>query len=328
MRIVFLGSGDFGLPTLQWLHEHHELVGIVTQPDKPAGRKRQLTPTAVGQWAVNHGYEPIKTENCNDPQLIEQVRAMQPEAGIVIAFGQKLGPELVGALGQLGVNLHGSLLPKYRGAAPINWAVMAGERETGLSVIELAQRMDAGRILAQAKVAIEPLDTAGEVHDRLAELGPGVINKVLEDLQADRLEAIEQDEAQACKAPKLSKADGTVDFSQPPEKVRAVVHGLAPWPGCRVDWFCQETGETQPLTLLRVSAVPANECIQGLESLERTPEPGEVLPELQVATAEGGAILLKEVQPPGGKAMNADDFARGRPFKPGDMLTARQMSDV
>jgi methionyl-tRNA formyltransferase len=324
MRIVFLGSGDFGLPTLRWLHAHHQLVGVVTQPDKPAGRKRQLKPTAVADWAVEHGLDPIKTEDCNDPALVEQVRALKPDVGIVIAFGQKLGPNLIEALGRLGVNLHGSLLPKYRGAAPINWAVMSGERESGASVIELAQRMDAGRILAQAKLAIEPMETAGEVHDRLAELGPAVIGQVLSDLHNDTLAAIEQDDTEACKAPKLTKADGTVDFNQPPERVRAVIHGLNPWPGCKVNWYCAQTGQTQPLTLVRVSSIPANECIQGIESLERSPEPGEVLEALQVATGEGGAVLLKEVQPAGGKIMPATDFARGRPFKPGDQLTPIQ----
>jgi methionyl-tRNA formyltransferase len=321
MRIVFFGSGDFGLPTLDWLHRQHELVGVVTQPDKPAGRKRQLKPTAVGQWAVDHGYTPIKTEDCNDPALIEQVRALEPRAGIVIAFGQKLGPGIVEALGELGVNLHGSLLPKYRGAAPINWAVMAGESRTGLSVIELAQRMDAGRILAQAGIDVDPLETAGEVHDRLAALGPEVIGKVLGDLEAGALEAIEQDERQSCKAPKLTKAEGTVDFAQPAQRVRSVIHGLTPWPGCRVNWYCRQTGKTQPLTLLRVAAVPDLACFKGLESLETQPAPGTVTAGHHVVTGGGDAIELKEVQPPGGRAMAVADFARGHPFGEGDVLS-------
>lgn len=321
MRVVFVGSGEFGLPTARWLASQHTLVGVVTQPDKPAGRKRQLTPTAIGAWAAEAGYEVIKTEDCNDPSVVAQVAALKPEAGIVIAFGQKLGPELVGALGKLGVNLHGSLLPKYRGAAPINWAVMQGERETGVSVIELAQRMDAGRIVAQARLSIDPLETAGEVHDRLAELGPGVIEKTLNDLSRDSLEAIEQDERQACKAPKLTKADGTVDFNQPAERVRAIVHGLTPWPGCRVNWYCQQTGKTKVLTLKRVSAVPDLACFKGLESIEVKPEPGTVVGEGEVATGDGGVVRLKEVQPAGGKAMALADFARGHAFGEGDVLS-------
>jgi methionyl-tRNA formyltransferase len=314
MRIVFLGSGDFGLPTLDWLDARYELVGIVTQPDKPAGRKRRLTPTAVGQWALQRGRHLIKTEDCNDPELVRQVQDLKPEAGIVIAFGQKLGPELVGSLGRLAVNLHGSLLPKFRGAAPINRAVMEGERQTGVSVIELAQRMDAGRILAQASLQIGTKETAGEVHDRLAQLGPEAIGKVLSDLESGHLEPLPQDENQASRAPKLKKRDGTVDFNQPAWRVRARINGLTPWPGCRINWHSQQTGQSQQLTLLRASeAAPSG----GGPSHAA---PGTVLGEGQVAAADG-AVELLEVRAPGGKPLSMADFARGRPFAAGDTLT-------
>jgi len=320
MRVVFFGSGEFGLPTLDWLREYHTLAGIVTQPDKPAGRKRRVTPTPIGQWAAEHGIEPIKTNDCNDPQLLQSVHELQPEVGIVIAFGQKLGQALVGSLGRLGVNLHGSLLPKYRGAAPVNWAVISDERETGVSVIELAQRMDAGRILAQATLAIDPLETAGEVHDRLAELGPGVLERVLGDLERGELRGIEQQERQASKAPKLTKADGTVDFARPARAVRAWIHGLTPWPGCRVHWHCRQTDRTQPLMLLRAEVLDGAGSPDG-GATDKQPPPGTVVGEDAVLAGDGALVRLRSVQPPGKRSMTMADFVRGYPFGAGDRLT-------
>ena len=155
MKIVFFGSGEFGLPTLAQLHQHHQLLMVITQPDRPAGRKRQLTATAVGHWAQEKNLPLIKTDNASDPQIVEQIETLGPEAGVVIAFGQKLQPNLLDALGEVSMNLHSSLLPKYRGAAPINWAIINGEKETGLSVISLAQKMD-GVNRYQQKIEIEP----------------------------------------------------------------------------------------------------------------------------------------------------------------------------
>lgn len=308
MRIVFLGSGEFGLPTLQALHREHEVVAVVSQPDRPAGRKRQLTPTPVAAWAAQQGLPLLKSDAVNEPAFIDRIRALQPDASVVIAFGQKLSPPLIEALGKLAVNLHASLLPKYRGAAPINWAIIHGETTTGVSVIGLAQRMDAGEVYARAETPIDPLETAGELHDRLAQLGPDAVLSVLRDLQRERLRPIPQDDTLATKAPKLTKADGTVDFNQPADAVRARVHGLTPWPGCRVTWVTASGGE-KPLILGRVHAhdtpVPC--------------EPGTVTENLRVACSDGSIELL-ELQAPGTKMMPAADFARGHGLKPGDTL--------
>lgn len=322
MRLLFFGSGVFGLPTVKDLHARHELLAVVSQPDRPAGRKRQLTPTPVAAWALEHGVPVLREENVNTPGFVEKVKGFGAEASVVIAFGQKLGEELIEAMGELAVNLHGSLLPKYRGAAPINWAVINGEPVAGVSVIGLAQKMDAGPVYAEASLRVEVLETAGELHDRLAELGPSAIGKVLSDLANGTLDPKEQDHALATKAPKLSKADGTVRFDQDSEAVRSRVHGLTPWPGCLVNWYCKATGKTGVLTLGRVSAVPDLSCFIGLESAGSRPRlVGTVGEGYHVLTADGSVRLI-EVQAPGTKMMPVSDFARGHGLGVGDVLSA------
>lgn len=323
MRLIFLGSGEFGLPTLQQLAAQHQVALVVTQPDRPAGRRRQLTPTPVAAWAQAQGLPVLKAQDVNEPQVIEQIAGHQPDASIVIAFGQKLSPQLISVLGRLAVNLHASLLPKYRGAAPINWALINNEKTTGVTVIGLAQRMDAGEIYDQAELAIDPSWTAGELHDQLAQLGPQVIGRVLDQLEQGRLQPRPQDESQATKAPKLTKADGTVDFNQPAEMVRARVHGLTPWPGCRVRWRSgADSDQVRELILHRVEAIdPLPEFLRRRleDAAPSQPQPGEMLDMLMVM-ANPGVVRLLELQAPGTRVMKADAFARGYHLSPGDRL--------
>ena len=178
MRLVFLGSGAFGLPTLRFLDARHDLLAVVSQPDRPAGRKRKNTPTPVSEWAMAGSKMLLCPENVNDTEVVDSIRGLAPDALVVIAFGQKIGEPLLD--GVPAFNLHASLLPAYRGAAPINRAMIDGCTETGVSVIELAQRMDAGNVHATRTLMIDPLETAGELHDRLAELGPEAVAEVLD----------------------------------------------------------------------------------------------------------------------------------------------------
>lgn len=316
MRLLFFGSGAFGLPTLQSLCEQHEVVEVISQPDKPAGRKRVLTPTPIAHWAMAKGYAVPRVDNVNTPEFVERVKGYQADASVVIAFGQKLGPELIDAMGALAVNLHASLLPKYRGAAPINWAMIDNEPVTGVSVIGLAQRMDAGAVYGTADTPIDPGETAGELHDRLALLGPGAVGRVLEQLASGSLSPVEQDEPRATKAPKFTKADGTVAFDQHAELVRARIHGLTPWPGCTVRWESADGTDRGSLKLLRVASEPDGEYPG------RGPaEPGVLGDALCVGCASG-AVRLLELQAPGGRALPAADFARGQGLKSGDLLRA------
>jgi methionyl-tRNA formyltransferase len=319
MRILFCGSGAFGLPTLEALHREHKVVAVVSQPDRPAGRKRVMTPTPIAAWAASQGLRIYKSENVNQEDFVKEIAECNADASVVIAFGQKLSPELIAAMGELTVNLHASLLPAYRGAAPIQRAMIDDLATTGVSVIGLAQKMDAGEIYATSSLDIDPLETAGELHDRLAQLGPDTVGQVLNDLKNADLQPLEQDHAAATPAPKFIKSDGTVDFHQPAEKVRARIHGLTPWPGCRVLWQRKsaeaDPTEPTPIFLRRVRSLKS----------EATPrhDPGEVyFDESWRVACSIGSLELLELQAPGGKTISAEDFANGQGLKSGDRFTS------
>jgi len=302
MRVVYMGSGAFGLPTLKALHAEHDIALVVSQPDRTAGRGRRLTATPIAEWALDNGLELDRPDDVNDPGVRERIHSIGPDAMVVIAFGQKLGPELLEGLPAF--NLHASLLPAYRGAAPINRAMMDGCDETGVSVIALASRMDAGAVFATARLAIDPGETAGELHDRLADLGPGVISRVLQGLENATLAPERQDDSLATRADKLSRSDATVDFDQPARLARARIHGLTPWPGCDV------LVDGRRLRLLRVR----DEAGDSGEAA-----PGTLLENGAVACASG-VLHLIEVQPAGKKPMSFEDWRRGHQVAPGARL--------
>ncbi len=302
MRLVYFGSSDFGLPTLQRLVVEHDVPLIVTQPDRPAGRRRRLLPTPMAAFADQCGIEVLKPADVNDPAVEARVRQVEATALVVIAYGQKLGSALLDDT--FAINLHGSLLPKYRGAAPINWAVINGETETGISVISMTQRMDGGAILAERATAIDPMETAGELELRLSALGPDLVLQTLAEYASDELAPKPQNDELACPAPKLTKADGTVRFDEPATVVQRRVHGLTPRPGCTVVY------NDQRLRLERVTVI---------ENPATSGEPGEVLADGTIACASG-AVGLLAVQPAGGKLMSFDAYRRGHEIPPGARL--------
>ncbi len=302
MRLVFLGSGDFGLPTLQHLLTSHEVCLVVTQPSRPAGRKRKLTATPVGAFSADHELNVATPDDVNTPEAVAQVLGREPDALVVIAYGQKLGSSLLAE--RFAINLHASLLPKYRGAAPINWAMINGELQTGISVIRMSDRIDAGAVLGQRAITIDPMETAGELEQRLAGLGPELIDDVLAAYARDEVVELPQEEGAASRAPKLAKSDGTLTFDQPAASVRARVHGLTPWPGCHV----QIDGKR--LRLVRIDVCDA---------LVERASPGELLADGSIACLSG-AVRLLSVQPPGGKAMSFEAFRRGHEISVGTRL--------
>ena len=302
MRVIYMGSGAFGLPTARALAAEHDVVLVVSQPDRAAGRGRQLRATPIAGWALEHDLPLERPEDVNDPDIIGRIHDLEPDALVVIAFGQKLGVDLLAGLPAF--NLHASLLPAYRGAAPINRAMMDGCETTGVSVIGLAQRMDAGVVFATAELEVDPRETAGELHDRLAELGPKAILDVLARLEAGSLEGRDQDEALATRAPKLARAEATTGFLESAPLVRAHVHGLTPWPGCDVML------DGKRLRLLRV--------LEHHGEVEEA-EPGTLLDGGLVACGTG-ALRILEVQPSGGKPMDFDAWQRGRQIAAGARL--------
>ncbi len=299
MKLVFFGSGAFGLPTLQMLDREHALLAIVSQPDKPAGRGGKLSPTPIADWATaNLPHVPLfKPANVNNPDITTQIRAFHADAWVVIAFGQKLKPALLHD--RFAINLHASLLPRWRGAAPINAAILAGDSSTGNSVITLADKMDAGLILAQSHRPIDPLQTAGELHDLLAQDGPALVRRVLADFASNSLNPVPQDDSRVTLAKKLSKADAVLDFARSADQCRCTVHGLTPWPGIAVSF------RNEPLKLLRVRA---------LSDAQGDPTPGTILDAALglVRCGHNSALQLLEVQPPGKRPMPWRDFANGR----------------
>lgn len=306
MRIVFFGSGEFGLPTLKRLVERHDVALVVSQPDRPAGRNRQQTPTPIARFAQDVGLAVFKPEKPNETEAVRCIHGISADAYVVIAYGHKISPALLDDT--FAINLHASLLPKYRGAAPINWAMIHNEPTTGVSVITLAQRMDAGSILAQRETPIDRLETAGELHDRLAALGPDAVLTVLDQCASGSINGVEQDEAGASPAPKLSKADGILRFDAHAEAVRARIHGLTPWPGCAIRIGGKE------VKLMRVRDV-----------VERSAGavPGSLSPDGFIACApDGGSIQILELQPSGGKVMSFSDYSRGHSIAAGSMCEA------
>lgn len=305
MRLVFLGAGAFGLPTLERLAREHEVVLVVSQPDRPAGRGKVLTPTPIAARAAELGIPVQRPDDVNAPESLAALRGVGADAWVVIAFGQKLSRELVD--GVFAINLHGSLLPAYRGAAPIQRAVMEGCGESGVSVISIAERMDAGLVYATRVRAIGATETADDVHDGLAALGPEVISAVLASHAAGTARGEAQDESKATRARKLSKADGTVDIAALDARAaRARINGLNSWPGCTV-----LVGGAE-LKLLRVREAEPRAGV----------EPGMLAADGVVA-ARTGAIEILEVQPAGGRPMAWGEFVRGRPKVVGQALLPR-----
>lgn len=300
MRLALFGSGAFGLPTFRSLATSHEIVGVVTQPDRPAGRGGRLTPTPVGAWAADAlPVTPLlKPGNANEHAAVHTVHEWRADAWVVIAFGQKLSKQLLAH--HAAFNLHASLLPRWRGAAPINWAMLAGDAATGNSVIALADRMDAGEVFAQSTRAIEPTRTAGELHDALADDGPAVMEEALRAHASGGARGRTQDELKVTLAPKLSRADGWVNFNEPAELCRRRINALSPWPGVTVRF------RGEPLKLVRAAAESMNAPAHAGHGAIVTP------PEGLVACGDGRLLRLLDVQPAGGREMAWRDFANGR----------------
>jgi len=245
MDIVYLGSGELGIVSLDALaRSAHNLRFIVTQPARQAGRGRKPRPTPVAGWADEHSLPFIEADSVNTPEMVAKIADYEPDLIVVIAFGQKIGTELTSLPPKGAINVHASLLPKYRGAAPINWAIINGETETGISIITLAEKMDAGQILSQAKTEIRATETAGDLHDRLAELAAPLLIETIDKIEAGTAVYTEQDHSKATMAPKLKKTDGHADFAEPAQILAQKIRGLWPWPGAAANYVSKESGKS------------------------------------------------------------------------------------
>jgi methionyl-tRNA formyltransferase len=299
--IIFAGSGEFGIPTLRALiAAGHNIARVFTQPDRPAGRGKKLTPTPIGGLAIELGLPLTKTADIN-------LEPLPPvDLMVVIAFGQKIGPTAVNHPRLSSVNLHSSRLPKYRGAAPINWAVLNGDAITGNSIIRLASKMDAGAILAQSELAIGESETAGELHDRLANDGAPLMLSLIEQLQSGTASETEQDHSQASIAPKLSRQTAQVDWSKPAKTIVRQINGLSPWPGCRVR-LMDGDHVVATVTLIRAKPGGARSAIG----------PGSIIEDGSILAGDGETVVVLEIQPEGKRPMRLEEFRNGRPWHAG-----------
>lgn len=316
MRVLFFGSGEFAIPTFDSIaFDGHEIVAAVTQPDRARGRGKEPKPTPLKQAALDSGVEVISPENVNAPEVVARLKSFRADLGYVAAFGQKIGEELLTAFPAGMINLHASLLPAYRGAAPIQWAVINGDEFTGVTVFRLVEKMDAGPILMQRRTGIGQDETSDELHDRLARIGCDAVRESLKLLEADpKLPGEPQDASKATLAPKLRKSDGCIRFDMPVAKLASRICGLWSWPGAMCRFVSSDGKRDEIVTLAR--AVP----YEGRTSPAATADDvGVVTPMMSVQTVDSELSIL-EIKPASGKLMTWQDYVNGRHVQPGDLF--------
>ena len=306
-----LGTGDFALPTFVHLCETgHNVVALVTQPDRPQGRKQELIPSAIKQAAIQRGISVEQPEDVNAPEALAMLRAYQPDLLVTAAYGQILSAEVLGIPRLGGINLHGSVLPSYRGAAPVARAIQHGDAESGVTVIRMTPRIDAGGMIAVARTPIGPDETAGELETRLAQLGAPVIAEAIRALEAGTAQVLPQEKSRVTKAPKLRKEDGLIDWSKPAQAVHNLVRAMQPWPVAFTFWQRPERDALR--IIVHKTALAEGQGDAGLV-LEAE---GDRL----VIAAGAGAVRLITVQVVGKKPMPVADFLRGHHIVPGDRM--------
>lgn len=307
-KIIFFGTPDFAVPSLKILIARRENIRVVvTQPDRPVGRGQQLRFSPVKALALENGLPVLQPEKAKAPDFIEQIRSLSPDLAVVVAYGQIFPKTLLDIPKNGFINVHSSLLPSYRGAAPINRAIISGETETGVTIMQLDEGMDTGDILLQAKTRIAPAENAAALHDRLAVLGADLLGRALDLLEQDQWQPIAQNHEKACYAPMLKKEDGRIDWQLPSDVLYNRIRGMTPWPGC--------------FTLLDKKLLKIHSA-EKIDS-ENVAAPGQVISisDSGITVAAGkGALLLKEVQLAGKKRMPAKDFIKGHQLDPGTVL--------
>ena len=312
MRIVFMGTPDFAVPTLTALVEGgHEVIAAVTQPDKPKGRGKSVLMTPVREKAIEYQipvYQPVKVR---DPEFVDLLKVMAPDAIVVVAFGQIL-PKVILDLPKYGcVNVHASLLPKYRGAAPIQWAVIDGEKESGVTTMMMDVGLDTGDMLEQKVIPLDEKETGGSLFDKLSEVGARLLIRTLEELE-DGTAQFEKQPAESTTeyAEMLTKKSGNIDWNKSAAEIECLIRGMNPWPSAYTAW----RGKT-----LKIWAA----SVYSKKEIDEMAVPGTVVgvtkQALLVQTGDG-VLALEELQPEGKKRMPVDAFLRGYPMEAGEMI--------
>ncbi len=315
MNLVMMGTGTFAEPTFEaLLAGPHSVVGLFTQPDRAVGQERgstRQTGKGMKPIAEARGIPVFQPESINTPEGIAALQALKPDLLVVAAYGQILSNDVLSTAKHGGINVHASLLPKYRGAAPIAWAIYHGEKTTGVTIIQMSVQLDAGRMLAQEVVDITADETAGELEARLAPLGAAVAVRVIEQIESGTAQGLVQDKGLVTKAPKLKKEDGFIDWTRDASQVSLQIRAMQPWPTAYT--FLHRTG--QPPARVIVSRAH-------VEATSADVEAGVIVPDgalrLTVACGQRTRLAIDELQPAGKRRMSAADFLRGAPLKEGD----------
>ena len=303
LRLIFMGTPEFAVPTLLALHAHgHEIAAVYTRAAKPAGRGMKLQPTPVEQEARRLGIPVLTPSTLKTPEALEQFHAHQADAAVVVAYGMIL-PKAILDTPPLGCfNLHASLLPRWRGAAPINRAIMAGDAESGVMVMKMDVGLDTGDVAMAERLAISEAMTAADLHDALAPLGADLMVRAMGALERGRLQLAKQSEEGVTYAAKIEKAEARIDWNRPARDVLRHIHGLSPFPGA----WCEMTidGEPMRVKILRCALAKGAGA------------PGDLLDEQLTIACQAGAIRILDLQRAGAKPMKAQEFLRGTPLKP------------
>lgn len=303
MRIVFMGTPDFAVPSLkQLIEDGHEIVGVFTQPDKPKNRGMKLTPSPVKVVALEHEIPVYQPTTLKADEPFEDLAALAPELIVVAAYGKILPKRFLDLPPKGCINVHSSLLPRYRGAAPINWAILNGESETGVTIMYMAEGLDTGDIISQRSTPIDPDETVESLHDRLADIGAQLLGETVAAIDAGTASRIPQDDDLSCYAPMLSRELSPIDFSRSAKEIHNQVRGLIPWPATTAEI----KGETFKIFAVEETAQTSDK------------EPGTWLGAdkkgINVVCGDGRILRILELQAPGKKRMRAVDYLRGHPL--------------
>lgn len=313
MKIVFMGTPDFAAASLQAiLNSKHQCQAVFTQPDKPKGRGKKIQMSAVKELALASGLPVYQPAKLRDGKAMAVLQELAPDAIVVAAYGRILPQEILDLPRYGCINVHASILPKYRGAAPIHHAIINGEKESGVTIMQMDAGMDTGDILMLEKIKISPEMNTGDLYERLAVTGGSLLIKTLDELEKGTLSSQKQNESQATYAPMLSKEDEVIDWRQPAINLHQKIRGMNPWPGVHTMFRGQRLKIQEACIPLSKDVKPAKTWVPG--EVINTSEEG-----LLVATGQG-QILLRQVQPAGKKIMPATDFVRGYQIKEGEIL--------
>lgn len=315
MRIIFMGTPDFAVPVLQSLiNSRHEVVAVVTQPDRPKGRGKNMQFSPVKECALAHNIPVMQPVNVSVPEVIDELRAYEPELIVVVAFGQFVTKKIREMPKYGCINVHASLLPKYRGAGPIQWAVINGEKESGVTTMYMCREIDKGDMLLKDTVMLDPKETGDSLHDKLSMMGGPLLLKTIDQLEDGSAVRIPQCEEESTYAPKLEKIMGNIDWTMDADRIERLVRGLNSWPGT----FTKIHGKTVKIWDCDVV------CQEALTESQAAAEPGTVIiseKDQLIVKAGNGALSLRMLQPEGKKNMTVDAYLRGYPIAQGELFT-------